>query len=96
MVASVSEPGRRTESRCSKGSKLGHFAWFCKSKRKIKEVTEEPAESNKVANLLGIMAVVLSPLEQGMARLRLESRDRDWYRLISSLIVETETETMTP
>ena len=63
MVASVSEPGRRTERRCSKGSKLGHFAWFCKSKRKIKEVTEEPAENNEVANFFGITTVVLSPLE---------------------------------
>ena len=33
---------------------------------------------------------------QGLAILRLESRDRDWYRLISSLVVKTETETMTP
>ena len=35
-------------------------------------------------------------LKQGLARLSLESRDRDWYLLISSLVVETETETMTP
>ena len=34
--------------------------------------------------------------KQGLARLRLESRERDWYLLISSLVVETETETMTP
>ena len=37
----------------------------------------------------------LKPL-QGLARMRLESRDRVWYLLISSLVVETETKTIAP
>ena len=38
----------------------------------------------------------LSGSDQGLARLRLDSQDRDWYLIISSLVVETETKTMTP
>jgi hypothetical protein len=34
------------------------------------------------------------PLAQGLAILGLESRDRDHYKLIVSLVVETETETL--
>ena len=54
---------RAFAGKCSKCSKLGHFAWYFKSKRKIKEVTEEPTESNEEANFFETTAAVSSPLE---------------------------------